>query len=141
MKQLLLIFLLAFLPLGVSAEDTKSHRMVVSFKSGEHVEFIVSEKPLITLDGNKFCVTTSSSTFDYNRSDIADFHFEETETDIETLEYVGNEMITIYNMSGHQVATLRGESKKKKKILIDTFNPGMYIIKIGNKQTIKYLKK
>ena len=115
--------------------------MVVSFNSGEHVDFVVSEKPQITFDGDKFCVKTSSSTFEYNRSDIVDFHFEETETGIESLEYVGSETITVYDMSGHQVATLRGESPKAAKILIDTFNPGMYIIKIGNKQTIKYLKK
>ena len=124
----------------MSAEGVKKHRMIVSFKSGEKVSFVVSEKPEVSFDGDKFRVTTTKSSFDYLRSEIDDFQFEEISTGIESLEYVGNGVVTIYDISGHIVATQKGGSTKVAKLLIDSFKPGMYIIKIGN-QTIKYLKK
>lgn len=136
----ILLLLIALLPMIVSADDVKKHRMIVSLKSGEKVSFVVSEKPEVTFDGDKFCVKTTKSTFDYLRSDINDFYFEESGTDLETLEYVGNGLATIYDMSGHIVTTLKEDSPQAAKLLIDSFKPGMYIIKIGN-QSIKYLKK
>ena len=50
MKKLLL-FLIALLPMTVSADGVKNHRMVVNLKSGEKVGYIVSEKPEITIEG------------------------------------------------------------------------------------------
>lgn len=139
MKKLFL-FLIALLPLTVSAEDVKNHLMIVNLKSGEKVGYIVSEKPEITFEGDNFSVKTSKSTIDYLRSDIVDFYFEDTDTGIEALEYVGNGTVAIYDMSGNTLASLKGESPKTAKLLIDSYKPGLYIIKIGN-QSIKYLKK
>lgn len=135
-----LLLLIVLLPAIASADDVKKHRMIVNLKSGEKVSFVVSEKPEVTFDGDNFCVKTTKSTFDYQRSAINDFYFEESSTGIEAFEYVGNGLVTIYDMSGHIVTTLKGDSPKVAKLLIDSFKPGMYIIKIGN-QSIKYLKK
>ena len=140
-KVLLLIIMTLLFSIGVFADSVKNHCLVIILKNGDQVSYIVSEKPELTFAGENLCVMTSTSYFEYLRSDVVDFHFEETETGIETLVYTGNNCVTIYDISGHQVAKLKGGNLKAAKLLIDSFIPGMYIIKIGNQQIIKYLKK
>lgn len=136
----ILIFLLALLPLAASSDGIKSHCMVVYLKSGDQVRFLVSEKPQITFENDVLRISSNTSTIDYIRSDVDEFYFEEIETGIETLEYVGDGVVSIFDMSGQLITTLRGETPQVAKFLLNSFKPGLYIIKIGN-QSIKYLKK
>ena len=121
--------------------EAKSHKMVLSFKSGDKVTFVLSDKPVLTFAGDKLIVESSTGTIEYLRSDIDDFHFDEIETSVESIEYAGDDNVTIYDMNGRVVAKLGNESFDSAKTYLNAFKQGMYIIKIGNKQTIKYLKK
>lgn len=121
--------------------EAKSHKMVLSFKSGDKVTFVLSDKPVLTFAGDKLVVESSTGTIEYLRSDIDDFHFDEIETSVESIEYAGDDNVTIYDMNGRIVAKLGNESFESAKTYLNAFKQGMYIIKIGNKQTIKYLKK
>jgi hypothetical protein len=128
----------------VTAEYTKppkAYKMIVSLKSGEHVSFILIEKPEITFTSVDLVVTTGLNKVDYLRADISDFHFEEIETGIASICYKGLEEVKIYNMSGLEVASLKGGSVSEAKLLLNSYKPGAYIIKVGNKVTIKYLVK
>ena len=134
------LFLLAYITFSVNA-DSKNHRMVISFKSGEQLSFIVNDKPEVTFYEGNICVKTTKNSIDYLRSEIKNFHFEEITASVETIEYLGNGIITIFDLSGNIVASVKGGFTIAEKLLIDSFKPGMYLIKINNQQTIKYLKK
>lgn len=121
--------------------EAKSHKMVLSFKSGDKVTFVLSDKPVLTFAGDKLVVKSSTGTIEYLRSDVDDFHFDEIETSVEAIEYAGDDNVTVYDMNGRIVAKLGNESFESAKTYLNAFKQGMYIIKIGNKQRIKYLKK
>lgn len=118
----------------------KTFKMIVTLKNGEQVTFALSDKPEVSLTGERFVVNSTSNTIDCLRSDIVDFHFEEIATSVVPISYTGQDEIKVYDMSGHEVATHRG-SLSEAKIKMNSYSPGLYIIKIGNKVTIKYLKK
>ena len=120
--------------------EPMGHKMILSFKNGDIVSFVLKDKPEISFSGGLFVIDSKTGAIEYQRSDIEDFHFEEIETSVESIEYSGNSSVTIYDMNGHLIANLRNESLNSAKMYLNTFKPGMYIIKIGN-QTIKYLKK
>lgn len=121
--------------------EPRGHKMILSFKNGDDIAFVLKDKPQISFSGNQFVLDSSTGTFEYLRSDIEDFRFEEIETSVESIEYRGEGDVTIYDMEGRLVATLRNESLSSAKMYLNSFKSGMYIIKIGNQQTIKYLKK
>ena len=118
----------------------KSYKMIINLKNGEQITFVLSDKPEVTFAGDRLVVNSTSNTIDCSRSDIVDFHFEEIKTDIASISYNGQDEIKIYNMSGQEVATHKG-TLSEAKIMLDSYRPGLYILKVGNKVTIKYLKK
>ena len=79
------LFLLAYITFSVNA-DSKNHRMVISFKSGEQLSFIVNDKPEVTFYEGNICVKTTKNSIDYLRSEIKNFHFEEITASDETIE-------------------------------------------------------
>lgn len=117
------------------------HRMVLNLKNGNNIFINLNDKPQISFSGSQFVIKTSTNTFEYVRSDIEDFHFEQIETSVESIEYSGEGDVTIYEMNGRMVAKLRNESINSAKMYLNEFKSGIYIIKIGNQKSIKYLKK
>lgn len=117
------------------------HKLIVLLKSGEKIAFVLKDKPQISFNGNQFVIDSTTGSIEYLRSDIEDFHFEESETNVESIEYSGDGNVTIYDINGHMLAKLNNESLNSAKLYLEGYKPGLYIIKIGNKQTIKYLKK
>ena len=123
------------------AMESNGYKMVLIFKSGEQMSFALKDKPEVTFMGDKFSVQTKKNTIDLLRSDVASFYFEEDETKVEKIEYVGMDPVSIYNISGSIVVKQDASDQSSVKMLLNSLNSGVYIIKIGNKQTIKYLKK
>ena len=135
-----LVFLVTLLTLSASAEDAKGHKMVLCFKDGNKVAFVIKDKPQISFSGDKIVIESTNGSIDYLRSNVEDFHFDEIETSVESIEYNGEGNVYIFDLNGHLITMMKDDSLNSAKILLDSFKSGMYIIKIGN-QSIKYLKK
>ena len=140
MKRKLLLFLFALLSFALHADD-KNHRMVIYFKNGEQVNFIIKENPVVTFNGKNIRVKTKIYTVECLRSEIEDIRFEEISTNVEVIDYHGNGTMTIFDASGRIVSLVNSDSPKADKCLLESFKPGLYIIKLPNQQTIKMMKK
>ena len=140
MKRNLLLFIFALLSFALHADDN-NHRMVVYFKNGEKVNFILKENPVVTFNDKNVRIKTNIYSIECLRSEIEDLRFEEINTNIEAIDYLGNGMITIFDASGRMVFSVNSNSSNSDKCLLESFSPGIYIIKFPNKQTIKLIKK
>lgn len=140
MKRNLLLFIFALLSFALHADDN-NHRMVVYFKNGEQVNFVLKENPVVTFNGKNIRIKTNIYSIECLRSEIENLYFEEISTNVEAIDYIGNGMITIYNASGRILSSVNSNSSKSGKCLLESFSPGIYIIRFPNKQTVKMIKK
>ena len=125
-------------------EPGNGHKLILTLNNGESVSFILQDKPEVTFSGSRVYISSTKSTVDYLRSEVKDFHFEEVVTNIEEIEelsYRGNDSIIVYDVTGHMIAIQKDNSLEQAKQYVNSLKPGLYIIKIGNSKTIKYLKK
>lgn len=156
MKRLRVLLLTALL-LPLSAMATES-TLVVELTSGETANYLLQEKPVLTFDGTQLTITTEAVQTGYERALVKRFYFigdftgiKETaknavvykQTDADHLEISGlsaNDRIIIYNMSGVQVGSVSRESDKAV-VSLSGVQRGIYLVKVGNIQTIKFVKK
>lgn len=104
-------------------------------------------------------ITTATVQTNYLRSDVKRFYFVEgnaegiqtarpgkvlfSQTDADHMELSGlsgKESITLYDMAGHQLSSVSATGDKAV-ISLSGHKKGVYLIKVGNSQTIKFLKK
>lgn len=104
-------------------------------------------------------IATATVQTSYQRSDVKRFYFIEgdlngienvrpdkilfSQTDADHMEISGlsgKERITLYDTAGHQLSTVNATGDKAV-ISLSGHKKGVYLIKVGNSQTIKFLKK
>ena len=141
--------------------QTDQTAVVVLLKNGSTVPILLDDKPELRIEGTMFIVVCETLNINrsFQRSDIADFHFVPV-TGIDKVE--ANEMrivrtnddnvqllgiheddlpISVYSLSGHRLFPKIALSNGSADISLKTLKKGTYLVKIGNRNSIKILKK
>ena len=154
----LLVLAAQLLPINISATGST---LVVELNNGEMAYFILSDKPVITPHGSQVEIESKSVKTSYERTDVVKLYFTDESAGINDVEKDDKNVVfsqtepnrlAIYNLSEKDriiVSNLGGRmyndcvSQNSSKAIVDLENcpKGVYIIKIGNKQTIKMTKK
>ena len=156
MRKIIRILLVALLlPMTARAANTT---LVVELTNGQTANYLLQDKPVLTMEGTRLNIKTEAVQTDYERSLVKQFYFADgstgvkevlknalvyKQTDADHLEISGlsqNERIAIYNTSGVQVGSVSRDSDKAV-ISLSGLQKGIYLVKIGKSQTIKFLRK
>lgn len=152
MKRLfsLLALLCLFPAISVMAE----HVLVIELQNGTTQSFVLSKKPVVTFNGTKLYVNSQDASFDEDRSNIKDFHFvlydaigdlEENEirfvrlgTNVQIQGLTESDKpICVLDMAGRITSAAINVNGTQAEIVLERLPKGVYIIKLGNKQSIK----
>ena len=156
MRKIIRILLVALLlPMTARAANTT---LVVELTNGQTANYLLQDKPVLTMEGTRLNIKTEAVQTDYERSLVKQFYFADgstgvkevlknalvyKQTDADHLEISGlsqNERIAVYNSSGVQVGSVSRDSDKAV-ISLSGLQKGIYLVKIGKSQTIKFLRK
>ena len=157
MKRLRGFFLAALMmPLSVLAAGTT---LVIELNSGQTASFELKDKPVLTMEGTQLKIVTETVQASYERSNVKEFHFTSEgagieqvtakgamafcQTDADHLEISGlaaGEHITVSDMGGRQIGAV-SRSGNKAVVSLSGQQKGIYLIKVGKSQTIKFIKK
>ena len=135
-----MLFLAALLlPLSALAAETT---LVVELTTGQTANYVLQDKPVLTIEGTLLRIKTESVQTDYERSQVKRFYFtgdhtglKETlkdalvykQTDADHLEISGLSQIS--HSGNTAIVSLSGQQR------------GVYLIRVGKSQTIKFVKK
>lgn len=141
------------------AQESQS-ALIVDMASGETHSFLLSEKPEIIFEDKSLRLRTSKVEVSFMRSDIANCHFAKIQTSINQvsnnelrivsleenrLDIYGlnnpEETVNVYDLNGHICNADVQMYGNKACIFLTALPNGVYIIKIGNRQTIKIIRK
>ena len=143
------------LPLSALAAETT---LVVELTTGETVNYVLQDKPVLTIEGTQLKIKTETVQTGYERSLVKRFFFtgdftgvEEMskeilvykQTDADHLEISGlsqGDHITICDMAGRQCGTM-SRTGNTAVISLSGQQRGVYLIRVGKSQTIKFVKK
>ena len=157
-KQLSLVFFAIFCCHTRMSAEVIILRVILN--NGTQNDYVLAERPQISFGESKVTFTYRNATTDYVKSDLQNFVFLDPSTGISPLkagdtrviyrEEAGRitvegiddrEQIQIYAISGVQYNAATSQTGNDIEILLTGLPKGYYIIKIGNKQSIKILKK
>lgn len=143
------------LPLSALAAETT---LVVELTTGQTASYVLQDKPVLTMEGTLLKIKTETVQTDYERSLVKRFYFtgdftgvEEAskealvykQTDADHLEISGlsqGDHITICDMAGRQCGTM-SRTGNTAVISLSGQQRGVYLIRVGKCQTIKFVKK
>jgi hypothetical protein len=132
--------------------------LVVELTNGQTANYLLQDKPVLTMEGTRLNIKTEAVQTDYERSLVKQFYFTDgstgvkevskdalmyRQTDSDHLEISGlsqNDRIAIYNTSGVQVGSVSRNSDKAI-VSLSGLERGIYLVKIGKCQTIKFIRK
>ena len=150
-------FILAalLLPMSTMAANTT---LVVELTNGQTANYLLMDKPVLTIEGTRLNIKTEAVQTAYERNIVKQFYFigESTgvkevsknalvyrQTDANHLEISGlspNDRVAIYNTSGIQMGSVSRDNDKAV-VSLSGLQEGIYLVKIGNSQTIKFVRK
>ena len=150
-------FILAalLLPMTAMAANTT---LVVELTNGQTANYLLQDKPVLTMEGSQLTIKTGTVQTSYERSLVKCFFFTGEssgvkemlkgtlvykQTDADHLEISGlsqSDRIAIYNTSGVQVGSVSRDSDKAV-VSLSGLQRGIYLVKIGERQTIKFVRK
>lgn len=143
------------LPLSVLAAETT---LIVELTTGQTASYVLQDKPVLTMEGTLLKITTETVQTDYERSLVKRFYFtgdftdvkealKETlvykQTDADHLEISGlsqSDRITVCDMAGRQCGSI-SHSGNTAIVSLSGRQRGVYLIRVGKSQTIKFVKK
>ncbi len=152
-KHLLLTALL--LPLSALAQETT---LVVELNDGKTANFLLEEQPVLTMNGTKLFIATDRVQTSYERADIKHFFFTGKGSDIkllpgktvvfkqissDQLEITGlseKDAIVVFDIAGKQQGSV-SRTDNSAVVSLSGQQKGIYLIKVGKSQTIKFIKK
>ena len=156
MRKFIRILLAALLlPMTAMAAGTT---LVVELADGQTANYLLQDKPVLTMEGTRLNIKTETVETDYERSLVKRFFFTGEsagvkevskcamvykQTDADHLEISGlsqGDRIAIYNTAGVQVGSVSRDSDKAV-VSLSGLQRGIYLVKIGKKQTIKFVRK
>lgn len=153
--KILLVALLLILPMTVKAANST---LVVELTNGQTANYLLQDKPILTMEGTRLNIKTDDVQTYYERSQVKKLYFTDgstgtkemlkdalvyKQTDADHLEISGlsqNDRIAIYNTSGVQVGSVSRDSDKAV-VSLNGLQRGVYLVRIGKSQTIKFIRK
>ena len=155
MKKKLLLLILAVLPMRMLANDTA---FVVELNNGTTANYYLQDKPTLTMEGSKINFSTTTVQASYERDEVKKFYFiNETsgvkemaknslvykQIDADHFEIIGlsqNDQITVCDMTGRLIGDV-SRTKDKVTVNLSGHQKGIYLIKVGDSETIKIIRK
>lgn len=158
MKKILITFLVSFCCLSELLAEDIILRVILN--DGTQNDYIIAERPQISFSDNKVTFTYRNSSTEYLKADLQNFVFLDPSTGISQLR-IGDtrvsfkeknnriivegtdnkDQIQVFSISGIQYDTNVIQTGDGIEIALTDLPKGYYIIKIGNKQSIKISKK
>ena len=158
MKKILITFLVSFCCLSELLAEDIILRVILS--DGTQNDYIIAERPQISFSDNKVTFTYRNTSTEYLKADLQNFLFIDPSTGISQLKMgdtrisfkeesnriivegaENKDQIQVYSISGIQYDTNVIQTGDGIEIALTDLPKGYYIIKIGNKQSIKISKK
>ena len=133
--------------------------LFLELRNGRTVEFVLADKPEVTLEGNQLFVSSETTQATYARSEVSYFHFAESvdgigDARMNKLKIVhldntvlisglteSEHAISVFDMNGRKCPVDVSIVGSSATINFELVVRGAYIIKIGKEQTIKIVKK
>ena len=156
MRKYIEILLAALLlPMTAMAANTT---LVVELADGQTANYLLQDKPVLTMEGSQLTIKTETVQTSYERSLVKRFFFTGEssgvkevskgalvykQTDADHLEISGlsqSDRIAIYNAAGVQVGSVSHDSDKAV-VSLSGLQRGIYLVKIGKSQTIKFIRR
>ena len=158
MKKILITFLISFCCLSELLAEDIILRVILN--DGTQNDYIIAERPQISFSDNKVTFTYRNASTEYLKADLQNFVFLDPSTGISQLR-IGDtrvsfkeknnriivegtdnkDQIQVFSISGIQYDTNVIQTGDGIEIALTDLPKGYYIIKIGNKQSIKISKK
>lgn len=148
-----LLAALLFLPLASMAQS----QLAVKLADETLVRFLLTDKPVITFEGEQLLIKSDAAEASYARADVAEFYFEAAGTGIgqatanslnvsylnnETLCVEGsNEALKLYDLQGRMLRAHLNQAGNQQTLSLKGLPAGSYLVKISKQQTIKIFKK
>lgn len=140
----------------LAADETEPQVLVLKFTNGSTADIMLADKPEITFEEGKLKVTSDVAETAYNRTDVAEFYFAATPTGIQqnaadsfSLRYTDNATIHIsglettaylYDANGKLLKQVP-VSASGTTIQLNSYMPGIYVLKLGNSHNYKIIKR
>jgi hypothetical protein len=151
MKNKILLFILALLPLAASADDTQ---IVIKQKGGNETVLKLSTNPVITFDGENMVVTSDVIQISIPLDDINDYVVSDGTTAIEPVAtqpqltrghvifsgIASGAPVYIHTPDGKVVAKQAADASGKADVSLENLPKGAYIISSQN-NSIKVINK
>lgn len=155
MKKQLLLLVMMLLPVVAMADETV---LIVELNSGETVQYLLLDKPTLTMDGTRINISTVNVQTGFEREEVKRFYFTTEPTDVKEvanktlvchqidnnqLEIIGlsqDDHVDVFNMAGNPIGNIT-RTKDRVVVNLSAHQKGVYLIQIGNSQTIKFIKK
>ena len=158
MRKLLITFLVSFCCLSELLAEDIILRVILN--DGTQNDYIISERPQISFSDNKVTFTYRNASTEYLKADLQNFLFIDSSTGISQLRMGdtrvsykeknnsiivegtdNNDQIQVFSISGIQYYANVIKTGDRIELALTDLPKGYYIIKIGNKQSIKISKK
>lgn len=154
-KKIISMCAAVLLSLSASAAETT---LVVELVNGQQAYYKLQEKPVLTMSGTKVRIESNMVEVGYERSNVKKFYFTNEDTAIKDVKMddvvftqtsddemvisnVGKEYVVVCDVAGHIISDCVSKNGDSVTISLGNSKKGVYIIKVGNKQTIKITKK
>lgn len=160
LHQRIFLFLLLICFCGVESSRAEEPRsgFSVALADGSSHTFYFDEHPEITFDHGKINITSDNFEMSYERDEIADMKFENVQSGIAevvrdnvSFEIKGNvihvqgipqySQVSVYDINGIKVMELSPVSEQEVSVDLNPLSSGIYFVRIGNLQTIKFIKQ
>lgn len=146
--------------IGIWAQPTGKYHLVVGLTDGNKQTFLLSTRPTITFEADKFVIAQEEANVEFEVSKVARFSFSESGTDIQalkndgfTISYSDGKTLLIYgyrmtndvsitSIDGRaQQVQLKRQGDDALAISLEGLHQGVYIVTINGKQNFKILKR
>ena len=159
-RKLLIILLISCFTLGILAAPTSKYCLVIEFKDGQKQAFQLSTRPNISFQGSQFVVAQDKSDVEFAFADVANFSFADSSSGVNalhqknlTFSYTDYQNFVINGADGRTSVEVIGIDGKQQSCKVSrsadntlsvslvSLRPGVYMVRVNNKQIFKILKK
>lgn len=142
---------------GNGDDEAQPEILVLKFSGGGTAEFKLSTKPEITFSADKLKVTSEAVETEYDRTEVTEFVFTSGTSSVGnasagklTLTYTDNESVSVTGTkasvaelysTGGNLLSRQSVSGGSVTVSLQGYAPGVFILKLGNEQTFKIIKK
>lgn len=153
-------FLLCLSALGMWAQPTGKYNLVVELTDGNKQAFLLSTRPTITFESDKFVIAQAEANVEFEISKVASFSFAEVADNIQalmnegyTISYTDGKYLTIYGSkitNDVSIVSIDGIAQQVQLtrhgddalvVSLEGLRQGVYIVAINGKQNFKIVKR